>query len=160
MKVIKCLFAALLIVAGLNASCQTVASWKVTDVKKYIDSSQSILVVNFWATFCKPCVEELPYMQSVVEKYKPQHVNLFLVSLDLPDQFPDKIAAFAKLKGYQMPIVWLDETNADYFCPKIDKAWDGSIPCTLLVNNKKAYHHFIDHQMTAKEFEEEVKKAL
>ena len=157
-KLIMFLIVALLM--QMEARTQSVASWKATDVADYIAKDDSVLVMSFWATFCKPCVEEIPYLQSITEKYKGQRAKLFLVSLDLPEFFPAKIEAYAKSKDFYVPMAWLNETNADYFCPKIDKGWDGSIPCTLIVNNKKGYRHFIDHQMKPEEFEGELRKEL
>ena len=56
--------------------------------------------------------------------------------------------------------MWLNETNADYFCPKVDKAWMGGIPSTLLVNRKTGYRKFFENQLKPEEFERELKKAL
>ena len=144
--------------ASLRA--QHVPAWKVTDVRSFIDKSDSVLVVSFWATFCKPCVEEIPYLESISEKYKDQKVKVLLVSLDLADSFPGKIENFIKRNNYSSQVVWLNETNADYFCPVIDKSWSGSIPSTYIVNTKKGYRKFIEEQMKPAQFEAELKKAL
>lgn len=119
-----------------------------------------MVVINFWATFCKPCIHELPYLQSVSEKLKDKKVTLLLVSLDLPEAFPLTIDSFAKANGYTAPIVWLNETNADYFCPKVDKAWSGAIPTTLFINRKKGYRKLVQDQMDQDTFEKELRKAL
>lgn len=137
-----------------------IPSWKITEVKNFIDSSDSVLVVNFWATFCKPCIEEIPYIESISGKYKDRKVKVLLVSLDLPDFFPGKIESFVQKNKYNSQVVWLNESNADYFCPMIDKAWDGSIPCTYIVNAKRGYTKFIGKQVKPEEFESELRKAL
>ena len=144
----------------ISAKGQTIPSWKVIKLQDYISKSDSVLVINFWATFCKPCNEEIQYFQTIVDKYKDQKVKLLLVSLDLKDEFPDKIKAFAAKNNYTNQIVWLNETNADYFCPKVDKAWMGGIPSTLLINPKTGYRKFFEQQLRAEEFEKELKKAL
>ena len=142
-----------LAIAGL-ASAQTVQKVKITDVEKYIaNTKDSVLVVNFWATFCKPCNAELPFMHELVKKYAGQKVKLLLVSIDLPAFFPRKVEEFAKKANYTAPIVWLDETNADYYCPKIDPKWYGSIPATLFVNNKTGYRKFVEKEFKEAEFE-------
>jgi hypothetical protein len=76
-----------------------------------------------------------------------------LVSLDFTYSFPGKIAAFAKKRNFTAPIVWLDETNADYFCPKLDPKWSGAIPATLFVNNKTGYRSFVEEQIKEEDFE-------
>ncbi len=139
---------------------RSIPSWKVTNLEKYIDNTDSILIINFWATFCKPCIEELPYIQSTSAKFKDKGVSLLLVSLDLPDAYPAAINNFVSSTGYTAPIVWLDETNADYFCPKVDKAWTGGIPATLFVNKKKGYRKLVEEQMNRESFETELLKAL
>ncbi len=152
----------ILLTAGIftKVNAQQIASWKVTDVRNYKDTSDSVLVINFWATFCKPCVEEIPYLESISEKYKDKKVKVLLVSLDLRSFFPAKIDSFVKKNNYTSQVVWLNETNADYFCPKIDKSWSGAIPSTLIINRKKGYKKFIEEQMKPERFEAELKKAL
>ena len=133
---------------------------RITDLEQTIAQSDHPLIVNFWATFCGPCCKEIPYFQSTAAQYKDQQVELILVSLDLPDDYPAKIAAFAKERGYTVPIFWLDETNADYFCPKVDPRWSGGIPCSLFINNKTHYRRFFDRQLTEGQVEPEIKEML
>jgi len=97
---------------GTNGMAQGVQKVKITDVEKYIaDCRDSVLVVNFWATFCKPCNAELPFMHQLVEKYKGQKVKLLLVSIDLPAFFPVKIDDFDKKQNYTAPVLWLEPYN-------------------------------------------------
>jgi thiol-disulfide isomerase/thioredoxin len=145
---------------SLSVQSQSIPSWKITNLQKYIDNTDSVLVINFWATFCKPCIRELPYMQSISEKFKNKRVGILLVSLDLSEAYPGTIDSFAKANNYSAPIVWLNETNADYFCPKIDQAWSGAIPATLFINRKKGYRKLVQEDMDAKRFEKELIEAL
>ncbi len=86
--------------------------------------------------------------------------KLLLVSLDLAAFYPNRIEAFAKKNNFNSQIVWLNETNADYFCPKIDKSWSGAIPATFIINSKTGYKKFVEEQMKPEEFETELKKAI
>lgn len=133
---------------------------RITDLEQTIAQSDHPLIVNFWATFCAPCNKEIPYFQSTVARYKDQRVELILVSLDVPGEYPAKIAAFAKERGYTVPILWLDETNAAHFCPKVDPRWTGGIPCSLFINNKTRYRRFFDRQLTEAQVGPEIKKML
>ena len=83
-----------------------------------------------------------------------------MVSLDLPSYYPSKILSFVKKRHFDTDIVWLDESNADYFCPKVDKSWSGSIPSTLIVNTKTGYKKFFEEEMDPNTFELELKKAI
>ncbi|MBL7693351.1 MAG: hypothetical protein JNK91_00825, partial [Ferruginibacter sp.] len=80
--------------------------------------------------------------------------------LDLPSYYPAKIAAFAKKNKYTAKIVWLNETNADHFCPMIDKSWSGAIPATIVVNNKKGYRKFMEAEMSKADFETIIQEAI
>ncbi len=80
--------------------------------------------------------------------------------MDLKESYPEKIISFAAAHNYTAQIVWLNETNADYFCPKVDKAWSGAIPSTLFYNKKTGYKKFVEEQMKPEQFEIELNKAL
>jgi len=150
--IIICLGLLTIAVAG-----QEVKKIKITDLEKTIKESKTPLIVNFWATFCKPCVEEIPYFQEAIKKYKKDSVRLLLVSLDLQDFYPVKIKSFAK---FTAPILWLDEYNADYFCPKVDSAWSGAIPASLFVNNRTGYRKFFEEQLSKEKLEKEIMAIL
>jgi thiol-disulfide isomerase/thioredoxin len=150
-----------LILAGLAPTPrQTVRKIKIADLESAIANSNHPLIVNFWATFCVPCVKEIPYFQSTVARYKDDDVELVLVSLDLPDYYPTRIASFAQGHGFTSRIVWLNETNADYFCPKVDPNWTGGIPSSLFINNKTHYRRFFDRQLTEPQVDLEIKHML
>ena len=149
----------LLSVTAMTGKSQTIESWKITDLENYIKHSDSVLVINFWATFCKSCVAEIPYYQTIVQKYKNQKVKLILISLDLKEAYPGKITSFAAAHNYHNKIVWLNETDADYFCPRVDKKWSGVLPTTFFVNPKTGYRKLVEEQMTEKDFEKELKSA-
>jgi thiol-disulfide isomerase/thioredoxin len=143
------------------AQSQPIPKWKITDVENCLaDKKADVLVINFWATFCKPCVAEIPSFIKITDAYKPKNVKLLLVSLDLPSFYPAKISAFAASHGFNTDIVWLQETNADYFCPRVDKSWSGSIPATLIVNTKTGYRKFFEEEIDAASFEKELKLAI
>jgi thiol-disulfide isomerase/thioredoxin len=142
-----------------EATSQSIPKWKVTELEEYIAKSDTPVVINFWATYCGPCLKEIPYFQEVVKQYEKEGVKLLLVSLDFKESF-DKISSFADKRKFTSPIVWLDETDADYFCPKVDSAWSGVMPATLFINNKKGHRSFFEEEMSKDIFEAEVKKIL
>lgn len=125
-----------------------IAKIKITDLEKTIAESKTPLVINFWATFCIPCIEELPYFLEAANTYKKDSLTLLLVSLDLEDEYPAGIQKFIGKHKIQVPVAWLDETNADYFLPKIDKNWEGAIPATLFINNATGYRSFHGDQLS------------
>ena len=155
-----------IILIRITAEAQEIRSVKITEVEKIIAESKTPLIVNMWATWCKPCVEEIPYFLKEVREHNASiaadtdSIQLLLVSLDFKEAYPDAIAAFAEKRKFNATIVWLNETNADYFCPKIDPKWSGAIPATLFVNNKTGYRNFFEEQLSHKELKNELMALL
>ena len=157
----KLLFLFILTGFVLAGKSQRIPKWKIEDVvKSYAAKNDTVYVVNFWATFCKPCNEEIPDFIRIVKKYEKQKIKLLLVSLDLPSYYAVKLPAFIKKYKYNTNHVWLNETNADHFCPAIDEKWSGAIPSTIIVNNKTGYRKFIEDQVSAADFEAALKEAI
>ena len=71
-------------------------------------------VINFWATWCRPCVKELPYFEQVTEKYKEQKVKVILVSLDFAEEIETKLIPFIKRKDLKSKIIVLDRETFNY----------------------------------------------
>lgn len=161
-KIVKKIIFFLLIFFSLNYSilAQNIQKVKISDVIRIIDTTQTPLIVNFWASWCKPCVEELPWFEKMAEENKSYNVKLLLVSLDFADDYPKALTAFVKKKGYKSEVVWLNETDANYFCNKIDMAWEGNIPVSLFINNKKQYRIFIANQVPEPRLKLEFQKLL
>jgi thiol-disulfide isomerase/thioredoxin len=138
-----------------------IPKWKIEDVVRYFSAkNDTVYIVSFWATFCKPCNEEIPDFIRIADKYKEQKVKLMLVSLDLPSYVAVKLPAFIKKNNYKTNHVWLNETNADRFCPMIDPKWSGAIPATIIVNNSTGYKKFFEDQVKPEEFEATIKEAI
>ena len=135
---------------GFFAKSQTVISCTLTELEKTMSSNDTkLLVVNFWATYCKPCVEEIPDLIRVCNKQK--NVKLLLVSLDDKSMFPKKLNRFVKKHHFKTNLLWLNETDANYFCPKIEPSWNGTIPATLIIDRKKGKRMFVESEMSAEE---------
>jgi thiol-disulfide isomerase/thioredoxin len=159
MKKLVKLFIIIFLLSGFQSSAQSVAKWKIGELENYIKQSAKPVIVNFWATFCKPCVEEIPYFQKLVKKYEKEGIELLLVSLDLKDAYAN-IPSFAAKHKFNSKIVYLNETNADLFCPKIDEKWSGAIPASLLINNKTGYKKFFEEQIPENKLEGEIKALI
>jgi thiol-disulfide isomerase/thioredoxin len=139
---------------------QKIEKVKVESLAGRIKNSEGVLIVTFWATWCKPCIEELPWFHELARKYKNKQVKLLLVSLDFVKDYPEGIASFAKREGFDSEILFLDETDADHFCPQIDPAWSGAIPATLILHNANGYRKFIEGKIEYAELENIILEAL
>ncbi len=160
MKTFKFLFIAIALFSTTALQAQEIPKWKIGDLEKLMATTDKPTIINFWATFCVPCIEELPYFQTAAKQYEKDSVQLLLVSLDLEDAYPKKIKDFTQKLKISSPVVFLDETNADVFCPAVDKNWSGAIPATLFINNKTGYRKFIEDQLTPEQLQKEIETLL
>lgn len=141
-------------------TAQEIPRWKIDDFNRYLDTVKSPTVINFWATYCAPCIEELPYFHRITAQYADRGVQLLLVSLDFEEMYPQCIISTAKKRGFTAPIVWLDEEKPDEFCPQVDATWSGSMPATLFYNPAGKYRMFVEAQMSPTDFEKALKQML
>ncbi|RYZ45364.1 MAG: TlpA family protein disulfide reductase, partial [Chitinophagaceae bacterium] len=139
MKMNKLFFILVVLFATTVCRGQAIPVWKLADLKAVIENSEQPTVINFWATFCKPCLAELPHFQALANEYKRQGLRLVMVSLDLKEAYPTRVAQAAKRLKLSSEVVYLDESNADLFCPAVDSSWSGAIPASLFINNKTGY---------------------
>ena len=58
------------------------------------------------------------------------------------------------------PVVFLDESNADLFCPVVDSTWSGSIPASIFIHNEKGYRKFFEEELSKEQLEAEIKNML
>lgn len=159
-SIFKFFTALVLILLVHSASAQDMPKWKVDDLKAAIAKAEGPTIFNFWATFCKPCIEEIPYFQELAKKYEASGVRLVLVSLDAPEEYPARIRTIAQKFKMTAPIAYLDESNADLFCPAVDEKWSGAIPASLFVNNKTGYRQFYEDQLTKEELAKEIERMI
>ncbi|MBK8658905.1 MAG: TlpA family protein disulfide reductase [Bacteroidetes bacterium] len=96
--------------------------------------NDTLYVVNFWATWCKPCVEELPYFEQTAARLAHRPVQVLLVSLDgLREK--NKVEKFWAGKYPHCRGLLLNEPNPNYWINAIDSSWSGAIPATVLYQN-------------------------
>ncbi len=95
-------------------------------------------VINFWATWCKPCVKELPYFEALHNTYSDKKVKVILVSLDFPDQIENKLIPFLKEKQLKSDVIVFTDGDMNSWIPKISETWTGAIPATLVYKNTQS----------------------
>ena len=113
-------------------------------------------VVNFWATWCAPCVKELPYFQELDATYANDELKLTLVSLDFPEKLESKLIPFVEKHNIKEKVVLLDDSNENEWIPKIDTTWSGAIPATIIFNKDK--RAFYEQSFTKEQLFKEVEK--
>jgi thiol-disulfide isomerase/thioredoxin len=153
----------LVLFLSVKAFAQQIERVKAPALVESYQSGKGVMVVNFWSTWCKPCIEEIPHFIEVYESLKAKGVQLWLVSQDTRELYETgKLKTFiGKQKGWdKAKLYWFDETNADYYCPLIDSAWSGVIPATLIVNPANGYRKFMEESLSAGQLMAEIGKAF
>ena len=128
-----------------------IAAYSADDIIHRASSKDTLYIINFWATWCAPCVGELPEFNALESKYANMPVKVLLVSLDFKGDNTFKLASFLKRKNITPEVVWLSDTNPNIFIPKIDNSWEGSIPATVIVHPGKQFKKFIEGTVTEKQ---------
>lgn len=127
--------------------------------EKYLHKDDNTTyIVNFWATWCAPCVEELPHFEEIYHNYKDKNVKLLLVSLDFPDKYETKLKPFMVKHSLKGKVICLDDVAMNEWIPKVNKEWDGGLPATLIYNKSK--REFFYRPFTYNELENELKNFL
>jgi len=88
-------------------------------------------IVNFWATWCGPCVKELPYFEELHSTYK-EPIIILLVSLDFKKHLDKKVVPFLNKHNIQSDVVLLEDGRANDWIDKVDPSWSGAIPITMI----------------------------
>lgn len=142
------------------SKAQKIAAYSANDLMKRVSNSDTMYVVNFWATWCGPCVKELPEFEELARAYPDKPVKVLLVSLDLEEDYPGKLTSFVKRKKLPHEVIWLNETDANAFIPKIDNRWQGSLPATMLVYPRNEYQNFFEGTIQASRLQTLIDKQL
>ena len=94
-------------------------------------------VVNFWATWCKPCIKELPYFEEFNSANSNNKVKVVLVSLDFPKQVESNLVPFVKKKELKSKVVVLLDGKYNDWIDKVSPDWSGAIPATYIYNGEQ-----------------------
>lgn len=98
-------------------------------------------VVNFWATWCKPCVQELPYFLKLDSMYQDAPFKLVLVSLDFRKDYLSRLQPFVTERNLEQFVLILDDQRSNYWIDDIDPRWSGAIPATLVYRGEQRFFH-------------------
>lgn len=97
--------------------------------------SDTLYVINFWATWCKPCIKELPYFDSLAAYFPSEKIKVVLVSLDFQEKLEKVLKPFVANKNIKSEVVLFDDQQSDFWINDINQNWSGAIPATLIYNN-------------------------
>lgn len=142
------LYSALLNTLLLPVMAQEVQLATVDQLEqRFARGSDTTYIVNFWATWCSPCVEELPHFEQFREAYKDEPVKVLLVSVDARSKLKTKVIPFLQ-KEHLHEVLLLNETDQQQYIDRISPDWSGSLPATLFVNKGKQLRRLQEKEFT------------
>jgi len=142
-----------LLLTGFASQAQRAEVVKLDQLQSIIQSkSDHIKVINFWATWCAPCIKELPLFEKLGQDRKDVQVTLVSMDLDL-DPNPEKVHKFVSRKKLQSKVVILDAKDPNSYIDQIEKGWSGALPATIIINGKTGQRKFVEKELHDGELE-------
>lgn len=122
------------------------------------NDDNNIYVINFWATWCAPCIREIPVFEKIGEIYKDNNVKVLLVSLDFPTQIESRLIPFIENHNVESKVVLLDDPDSNRWIPLVDDSWNGAIPATIIYTS--GFREFYRKEFKYDELESIIKPLL
>ena len=133
---------------------------KVGDLQEIlISKSDQIQVINFWATWCAPCIKELPFFEKLNTEMDAR-IDVTLISLDFLDELEEKVIPFVKARNLKSKVVLLDEIDYNSWIDLVDPTWGGAIPFPLIVNTSTGQRILLAKELYDGELEMNLKEFL
>jgi thiol-disulfide isomerase/thioredoxin len=116
----------------------------------------TVYVINFWATWCVPCVKELPNFERLSSEHDNQKLKVLLVSVDFKSKLKTSVIPFIKKNRIRNEVFLLNEPDPQVYINRIDSSWSGALPATVIMKDQK--HIFFEKDFTYEELFNEYKK--
>lgn len=120
-------------------------------LQERISNPDTLYIVNFWATWCGPCIAELPDFDKLQRVYAGKPLKVLLVSMDFPSKLKTAVVPFAKKHPLSATFYFMQRNNDQELIDEVDKNWSGALPATLIVNTKKQINKFYERTFTYNE---------
>lgn len=120
----------------------------------------TVYVLNFWATWCAPCVAELPHFEKLTTEYAQKPVRVVLISTDFRRDVDRRLKPFVERHALKSHVVFLDEKTPNDWIDLISSDWSGAIPATFVVRPKTKFERFFERQVNYEDLEKTVQEAL
>ena len=114
--------------------------------QRIANGKDTAYIINFWATWCAPCVAELPHFQRLQQHLRNEAARVLLVSVDFRSKLESTVKPFVRRRKLKNDVFLLNETNQQEYIDRIDSSWSGTIPATLFVSKDK--RRFLERSFT------------
>lgn len=142
---------------SISAYSQQVRLLNIDQLNERIKNGKdSTYVVNFWATWCAPCIKELPHFEKLNTEHRSEKLAVLLVSVDFKSKLNSGVIPFVKRKKLKSEVFLLNESSPQEYIDRIDPSWSGSIPATIFIKNDK--RKFVESEFTYEQLLTEYKK--
>ncbi len=134
----RLLIALVVCCAHQQLSAQTFhpASWQ--EIRQLAESRPDTLtVINFWATWCKPCLAEMPFIDDLTEGFDDKPVRVVFVSVDDEKRRATTLQPFLNKRSIRGEVWSLDNGYPFDWIDRIEPQWSGAIPATIFILGEK-----------------------
>ena len=121
-------------------------------------NNDTTYVINYWATYCAPCVKEMPVFNRLEEEYEGRKLEIILTSLDFGGNPQDRVRAFMKRHEVQSRVVILDDPDSNSWINQVSAQWSGALPGTLIYN--KEFREFYEQTFTYSEINQIIQSKM
>jgi thiol-disulfide isomerase/thioredoxin len=128
--------------------------------KKLVALRGRIVVLNLWATWCKPCVMEFPELVRFERAYRSRGVTVIGLSMDDPRNGTAPVARFLQQQKAAFPVYTMKLVDPQTVVHVFDKYWEGAIPMTYVFDRTGYLQTRLQSARTLYEFESAVKPLL
>jgi thiol-disulfide isomerase/thioredoxin len=103
------------------------------ELRAAIDAEKgNVVVMNFWATWCPPCVQEMPEFAKFWHEHEGKGVKFFSVSADYAGSKDEVVAPFMNSYEIPFPVRIMAVDNPDELTKVLELDWDGALPATFI----------------------------
>ena len=160
MKNYKFLFLSLLaFILSCSPPKQRVEVIKIEGLQSLIsEPNHKIHIINFWATWCAPCVKEMPQFIAL-SKQHPE-VSISLVTIDFINNLDSKVMPFLDKEDISLRTLLMDEVDYNLWIDLVDPSWSGAIPATLIIEPSTGRRIFLEKEFENGELEKDYQKFI